>query len=112
MATTRRSFLNLLSRTEPRKYDCWLHVNRTAMACRFEVTLPAAEETGVAVATEALDEVDRLEAQLTVFRDNSEVSHVNAHAADQPVKISQALFDLLNECKRLNTETAGAFDVT
>lgn len=112
MAHTRRSFLNFISRSESRADNCWLHVSRSAMACRFEVTVAASEETGVAVATEALDEVDRLEAQLTVFRDSSEVSHVNAHAADQPVKISRTLFQLLTECKRLSASTGGAFDVT
>jgi hypothetical protein len=60
MAYTRRNFLNLIARSEPRADDCWLHVSRTAMACRFEVTLPRSEETGVVAATEALDEVDRL----------------------------------------------------
>jgi thiamine biosynthesis lipoprotein len=109
---TRRSFLNLIARSEPRADDCWLHVNRTAMACRFEVTLPAAEELGVTAATEALDEVDRLEAQLTVFRSTSEVSQVNAHAAQAPVRISRSLFHLLSECKRLSHETGGAFDIT
>ncbi|HEY6802999.1 MAG TPA: FAD:protein FMN transferase [Pyrinomonadaceae bacterium] len=112
MAYNRRRFLNLISRSEPRVDDCWLHVNRTAMACRFEVTLPASEERGIAVATEALDEVDRLEARLTVFRESSEVSYVNAHAAAGPVKISEPLFNLLVQCKELSEETGGAFDIT
>src|SRR5436190_5463832 len=112
MAHTRRNFLNLIARSEPRRDDCWLHVNRTAMACRFEVTLPSSEQSGIAAATKALDEVDRLEAQLTVFRDSSEVSHVNKHAAIEPVKISQSLFELFVLCKRLHAETDGAFDIT
>ena len=109
---TRRSFLNFISRSEPRADESWLHVNRAAMACKFEVTLSAAEEKGVVAATEALDEVDRLEAQLTIFRESSEVSYVNAHAAEDPVKISAALFDLLTDCKRLSADTGGAFDIT
>ena len=112
MPYNRRNFLNLLSRSEPRNDDSWVHVSRTAMACRFEVTLPQSEENGVAVATDALDEVERLESQLTVFRESSEVSYVNANAAKQPVKISQSLFDLLSLCKRLHAETDGAFDIT
>jgi FAD:protein FMN transferase len=109
---TRRNFLNFVRQRSPRADDCWLHVNRTAMACRFEVTLPGSEENGVVAATEALDEVDRLEAQLTVFRDTSEVSYVNSHAATEQVAISQSLFDLFALCKRLSLETDGAFDVT
>ena len=101
MQTNRRSFLNLLARSERPTDDCWLHVNRTAMACRFEVTLPGTEEGGVNAATEALDEVDRLENQLSVFREYSEVSYVNAHAAEEPVQISDSLFSLLSLCQEL-----------
>ncbi|MGH9883679.1 MAG: FAD:protein FMN transferase [Pyrinomonadaceae bacterium] len=109
---SRRSFLNSPSRRNARDDDYWLHVNRAAMACRFEVTLPMRDRAGVVVATEALNEVDALEAQLTVFRESSEVSHVNRHAATEPVVVEQALFDLLVLCKDLYRETEGAFDIT
>ncbi|HKE60615.1 MAG TPA: FAD:protein FMN transferase [Pyrinomonadaceae bacterium] len=112
MLQTRRNFLNLVRQRTPPTEDCWLHVNRTAMACRFEVTLPATEETGVVVATEALDEIDRLEAQLTVFRPGSEVSFINRVAATEEVTVQPALFDLLALCKQLYAETEGAFDIT
>jgi len=112
MPYNRRSFLNLLARIEPRTDDCWLHVSRTAMACRFEVTLPRTAEAGVAAATEALDEIDRIETHLTIFRESSEVSQLNANAAERAVKISKSLFDLISFCKRLSEETRGAFDIT
>ena len=112
MRQNRRNFLNLLARSEPRAASYWLHVNRTAMACRFEVTMRQSEETGIAAATEALDEIDRLESRLTVFRETSEVSVVNSRAAKKPVEVSQELFDLLTLCQRLYEETDGAFDVT
>jgi thiamine biosynthesis lipoprotein len=112
MRHTRRNFLNLLARSEPRAASYWLHVNRTAMACRFEMTIRQTEETGIAAATEALDEIDRLESRLSVFRETSEVSIVNSEAAMNPVEVSQELFDLLTLCQRLYEETDGAFDVT
>lgn len=107
----RRSFLNL-ARQRTAVDPCWLHVNRSAMACRFEITLPMSEESGVATATEALNEIDRLEAQLTVFRENSEVSFINRRAAAEPVRLEQSLFDLLVLCQDLNRATDGAFDIT
>lgn len=82
------------------------------MACRFEMTIRQTEETGIAAATEALDEIDRLESRLSVFRETSEVSIVNSEAAMNPVEVSQELFDLLTLCQRLYEETDGAFDVT
>jgi len=82
------------------------------MACRFEVSMRQSEETGIAAATEALDEIDRLESRLTVFRETSEVSVINSEAAKKPVEVSQELFDLLRLCQRLHEETEGAFDAT
>src|SRR5262245_54387823 len=108
----RRNFLNLVRQGTPAVKDCWLHVNRTAMACRFEVTLPMSEESGVARATEALNEIDRIEDQLTVFRETSEISDINRRAATEPVEIDSSLFELLVLCKTLYRETHGAFDIT
>jgi hypothetical protein len=49
------------------------------------------EEMGIAAATEALDEIDRLESRLTVFRETSEVSVVNSEAAKRSIEVSQEL---------------------
>ena len=40
------------------------------MACRFEITLASQDVAGVPHARGALDEIDRLEAQLSVFRED------------------------------------------
>jgi thiamine biosynthesis lipoprotein len=112
MRGNRRSFLNFVRQGTPAVDKCWLHINRTAMACKFEVTLPMSEETGVAVASDALDEIDRLESQLTVFRDTSEVSLVNQQAAFGPVAVEPSLFELLQRSQDLYRKTEGAFDIT
>ena len=108
---SRRSFLNI-TETRPERAGFWVHVNRTAMACRFEVTLPIDDRAAVAVGTSALDQIDELEAQLSVFRDSSEVSFINREAGNRMVQVEPALFDLLSLCKKLHEETEGAFDVT
>jgi thiamine biosynthesis lipoprotein len=82
------------------------------MACRFEVTVPSSEPAGISAANSALDEADHLEAQLTIFRETSEVSLINRLAASEPVNISPALFHLLQFCLALYRETEGAFDIT
>jgi thiamine biosynthesis lipoprotein len=82
------------------------------MACRFEILLDGADETHAAAAREALDEADRLEAALSVFRETSELSRVNRTAAQGPVVVDADLFALLARCRELHARTAGAFDIT
>jgi thiamine biosynthesis lipoprotein len=108
---SRRGFLNFTAtRAEPAGF--WLHVNRSAMACRFEVTLPIDDRAGVAVATCALNLIDELEAQLSVFRESSEISFINREAATRAVPVEQSLFDLLSLCKHLYLQTERAFDIS
>ena len=95
-----------------RQAGYWLHVNRTAMACRFEVTLPIGNPDGVAVATSALDQIDEFEAQLSIFKETSEISFINREAGKHPIEVERSLFDLLASAKRLYDTTAGAFDIT
>jgi thiamine biosynthesis lipoprotein len=108
----RREILKLAPRREAATEAYWLHVSRTAMACRFEVTLPHTAQASVRAASAALDEVARLEQQLTVFRADSEISRINQQAATRAVPVEPALFELLGLCQELSRLTAGAFDIT
>jgi len=108
----RREFLKFSPARTPSLEGYWLHVSRAAMACSFEVTLPLSERPGVIAARKALDEAERLEQQLTVFRDTSEVSLINCNAAFEAVRVSPSLFELLLLCQKLYRETEGAFDIT
>src|SRR4029078_12235338 len=64
------------------------------------------------IASEALDQVEEIEKQLSVFKDESAVSLLNRDAAWGPVRVDRALFELLLLCKELHDETQGAFDIT
>lgn len=90
-----------------------LHVGRPVMACEFEIMLNAGEHPeGPDAALRALDLADLLEAQLTVYRETSEVSRLNKQAAREPVLIEKGLFDLLSLATRIGIETDAAFDIT
>lgn len=82
------------------------------MATQFDVILPWGTPQSDAAAGDALDLIDRLEAQLSVYRASSEVSRLNRIAAQAPVPVEPRLFDLLRQAQRLSHETGGAFDVT
>jgi thiamine biosynthesis lipoprotein len=89
-----------------------LRVGRRAMATDFEVLLPYGMPDALAAAETALDEVDRLEDQLTVFRDHSEVSRLNRLAAEAAVPVEEGFYELLAFAARLSAATEGAFDIT
>src|SRR5262249_19183797 len=111
---TRRELLALAREPAPPRDDSghWIRVSRTAMACRFEVTLSGEDARHVPAARAALDAVDRIEDRLTVFRETSEVARVNREGGAGEVEASPLLFDLLVRCHTLHAETEGAFDPT
>jgi thiamine biosynthesis lipoprotein len=107
----RRSlFSRLLPRGAGSEAGHWLKLHRQAMACRFEVTLASEDAHHLEAARAALDEVDAIEATLTVFRTTSEVSRLNREAAAAAVPVSAGLFTLLTLCRELTAVTGGAFD--
>jgi thiamine biosynthesis lipoprotein len=82
------------------------------MATTFEVLVPFGTPSGVEAAEDALDEIDRLEDQLTVFRETSEVSRLNSRAPGENVPVEEGLFQLLSLAARLTRDTDGAFDIS
>jgi len=83
------------------------------MASRFEALLygdhaPALRAAG----EEALEEIQRLDRQLSLFRPGSEISELNRLAAERPVRVTPSLFRLLQHARQLWLETQGAFDIT
>ncbi len=89
-----------------------MRFQRRAMATDFEVGLPFGTASAWKAAEAALDLIDQLEAQLTVYREDSEVSLLNQRAAAEWVPVEPHLFTLLQLAQRLALETAGAFDIT
>jgi thiamine biosynthesis lipoprotein len=90
-----------------------LQATRRAMACDFAIQYHASDGPAAnAAILEALDLIDQLEAQLTIYRDTSEILEINRRALDEPVPVEPQLFALLELCVWLHAETRGAFDLT
>lgn len=86
---------------------------KTAMACQFELLFNMHQYPGAAqAAMDAFGLIDRLEDQLTVYRDHSEVSRLNRAAASKSVRAENHLFELLELSVQLYQQTGGAFDIT
>jgi thiamine biosynthesis lipoprotein len=86
---------------------------RNAMATRFEMVLLGDDPVRLrAAGEEALDEIDRLEGQLSLYQSGSEIAQVNRRAASEPVRVSPAVFQLLQACRALSEITGGSFDIS
>ncbi len=97
----------------PRRRSVLLQVTRRAMACDFNVFLNAGQDENAAeAAVEALDLVEKLEDQMTVYREHSEISRLNRTAADRDVVVERRLLELLAHAIELCDATGGAFDMT
>ncbi|MDZ4780136.1 MAG: FAD:protein FMN transferase [Planctomycetia bacterium] len=90
-----------------------ISLKRRAMACDFVVLLNAGQHNaGPTLAMQALDLIEELEAQLTIYRDSSEVLEINCTAAERPVVVEERLFELLQRAVALHRDTQGAYDIT
>lgn len=86
---------------------------RHAMATRFEIVLHGDNPVALrAAGEEALDEVERIEALLSLYRSDSEIARVNARASRDAVRVSPEVFRLLEQAQSLSAATGGAFDIT
>ncbi len=84
-----------------------------AMATRFEIVLHGGNAPSLrAAGEEALRLVEELEAQLSLFRPESEIALLNSQAARGPVRVTPPLFELLQHAQKLHQESGGAFDIT
>lgn len=85
---------------------------RAAMASDFEVSLNATrDDSGADAALDALDEVDRIENVLSIFRPTTLASRVNLLAAELNVRVDEEFWGWLETAIRFSEETEGAFDV-
>ena len=85
---------------------------RAAMASDFEVSLNATrDDSGADAALDALDEVDRVENVLSIFRPTTLASRVNLLAAELNVRVDEEFWGWLETAIRFSKETEGAFDV-
>ncbi|MBQ7111755.1 MAG: FAD:protein FMN transferase [Thermoguttaceae bacterium] len=85
---------------------------RAAMASDFEVSLNATrDDSGADAALDALDEVDRIENVLSIFRPTTLASRVNLLAAELNVRVDEEFWGWLETAIRFSEETDGAFDV-
>ena len=89
-----------------------LRLETLAMACAFSIILNPGEHQRLWVASDVLEMVHQLEQQMTVYREDSELSQINRQASDCPMSVEAGLFGLFLKCRELVEVTDGTFDPT
>src|SRR6202167_5317361 len=83
------------------------------MGTRITVELWSEDRPKAEAAIDAvLNEMRHIDEAMSTYKPTSEVSLVNAKAADGPMHISKELFNLLTTAKEYSVITDGAFDIT
>jgi thiamine biosynthesis lipoprotein len=91
-----------------------LTLSTEAMNTRFELVLADARAPASlrAAGEAALDEIVRVEADLSAFRRDSILTQLNVEAATRPVRVDGETFRFLVRAGELARITGGAFDLT
>ena len=90
-----------------------LRMARLAMATRFELILYGERESYLrAIGEEALEEISRVEAQLSFYRTDSDVTDLNLRGSSETVPVDPRFFRLLQKAQELSLQSEGAFDIT
>jgi FAD:protein FMN transferase len=111
---TRTFYLMLLACLAlPARAEWVQRVTDGIMGTRITVELWADDRGKAEQAIDAvLAEMRHIDDSMSTYKPTSEVSQVNAKAADGPMPISKELFDLLVTAKEYSVITDGAFDIT
>ena len=89
--------------------DEYVTDGRYAMGTILEVTV----QKGAASALDAVfEEVDRIESELSSYKENSQLSILNRLAGNPTVMVSDTLLEVLELAKYYSDSTDGAFDVS
>ena len=88
-----------------------------AMATEFTISVYTPDvdrrrEDFERVVREAFDVIDDIEARLSRYRPDSQVSYINNRAAQEPVQVSADILDLFDVVQDVHRQSKGAFDPT
>ena len=91
----------------------WFSDTQDKMGTRIEVQIWHQDaDAAKDLLSAAMAEFDRIEARMSTYQADSEISQINATAADQSIPVSEELFTLIEQALKLSVVTDGAFDIT
>lgn len=91
----------------------WHQREAAIMGTRIAVELwSQTPAEGEAAIDAVMAEMHRVDALMSHYKPESQLSRINAHAADGPVRVDRELFDLIARSLEFSRLTGGAFDIT
>ncbi len=97
--------------SKPMNDGCLLYAWFSSMHTRVDILLYGEdEEKQLTIVRLIYEESYRLE-QLANFYEDSELSRINRKAAQEPMKVSSELFDMVSFCLSAHSRTLGYFDI-
>jgi thiamine biosynthesis lipoprotein len=91
----------------------WLYREEAIMGTRCAVELWATDNAAGQAAIEAvLADMRRIDALMSTYKPDSEISRVNANAEREAVPVTAELFGLLQTAQQYSALSKGAFDIT
>lgn len=94
-------------------YAEWLSDQEAIMGTVVRVELWSEDQpAGRAAIAVVMDEMRRIDRTMSTYKGDSDISLVNRKAAQEPVIISNELFDLITRSLQMSELTGGAFDIT
>jgi thiamine biosynthesis lipoprotein len=112
-AIARLVFVLLVATPAGRAEAAWFAEQADKMGTRMDVQLWHEDEAEARrLLAAAMAEFDRIEAGMSTYRADSEISRVNARAADRPVPVSAEFYDLIGRALEMSVLSGGAFDIT
>ncbi len=96
-----------------RQYSHVEQYRKQAMACQFELLFNMHEYNHAGqTAMNSFRLIDDFEDQMSIYREHSEISHINRTAFESAVTVEPMLFEMLHLAIEIYEQTAGAFDIT
>jgi len=100
------------ARTDPMPTNLYVQA-RPAMGTEFKIYLYAgSEDQAVALFDGAFAEIERLDATLSNYKPDSELSRINRLAGREAVTTDPEMFSLLQTCMDYSRKSGGTFDIT
>ena len=91
----------------------WVGDAMDLMGTRVSVELWHDDEArGRELVSQVMEDYRRIDREMSTYKPESEISLVNAHAAEKPMAISAELYSMIDRSLQLSVASHGAFDIT